>query len=90
MRSPFSMGPSPVADVRVAEIGQIAALAYHTITEMLQTAAELITLKPKDEWASWIQFLLSELQSITPAQSYVDLLAQLQEAIAGQLAELAN
>ncbi len=54
----------------------------HTITEMLQTAAELITLKPKDEW--------SELQSITPAQSYVDLLAQLQEAIAGQLAELAN
>lgn len=62
----------------------------HTLTEMLQTAAELITLKPKDEWASWVQFLLSELQSITPAQSYVDLLAQVQEAIAGQLAELAS
>lgn len=62
----------------------------HTITEMLQTAAELITLKPKADWPAWVMFLLSELQSITPAQSYVDLLAQVQEAIAGQLAELAS
>lgn len=62
----------------------------HTLTEMLQTAAELITLKPKDEWSAWIQFLLSELQSITPAQGYIDLLAQVQEAVAAQLAELAS
>lgn len=62
----------------------------HTITEMLQTAAELITLKPKGDWTSWVLFLLSEIQSITPAQSYVDLLAQVQEAITGQLAELAS
>jgi hypothetical protein len=57
---------------------------------MLQTAAELITLKPKGEWTSWVMFLLTEIQSITPAQSYTDLLAQLQEGIAGQLAELAS
>ena len=62
----------------------------HVITEMLQTAAELITLKPKEEWASWVMFLLSELQSITPAQGYGDLLAQLEGAIAGQRAELAS
>jgi hypothetical protein len=62
----------------------------HTITEMLQTAAELITLKPQGEWPSWVMFLLTEIQSITPAQSYTDLLAQLQEGIAGQLAELAS
>ena len=62
----------------------------HTITEMLQTAAELITLKPQDQWAPWVMFLLSELQSITPVQSYVDLLTQLEGAVAGQLAELAS
>lgn len=62
----------------------------HTITEMLQTAAELVTLKPKGEWAPWVMFLLSEMKSIMPAQSYTDLLAQVQEAIAGQLAELAS
>ena len=62
----------------------------HTITEMLQTAAELITLKPKDEWPPWVMFLLSEMKSIMPAQGYADLLAQVQEAIAGQLAELAS
>lgn len=62
----------------------------HTITEMLQTAAELITLKPQDQWASWVMFLLSELQSITPAQSYADLLTQLEGTVAGQLAELAS
>lgn len=62
----------------------------HTITEMLQTAAELITLKPKSEWPSWVLFLLTEIKSITPVQSYADLLAQLQEGIAGQLAEIAS
>ena len=62
----------------------------HTITEMLQTAAELITLKPKGEWPSWVLFLLTEIKSITPVQSYADLLAQLQEGIAGQLAEIAS
>jgi len=62
----------------------------HTITEMLQTAAELITLKPKSEWMPWVLFLLSEMKSVMPAASYADLLAQLQETIAGQLAELAS
>jgi len=60
------------------------------ITEMLQTVAELITLKPKGEWTPWMLFLLSEMKSILPPQSYTDLLAQLEEAIAGQLAELAS
>ncbi len=62
----------------------------HTITEMLQTAAELITLKPMGDWSSWVMFLLTEIKSITPAQSYADLLAQLQEGVAGQLAEIAS
>lgn len=62
----------------------------HTITETLQTVAELIALKPKSEWAPWLLFLLSEIESVVPAAGYADLLAQLQEAIAGQLAELAS
>jgi hypothetical protein len=60
------------------------------ITETMQTVAELIALKPKSEWTPWVLFLLSELQAILPAQSYADMLAQLQEAIAGQLAQLAS
>jgi hypothetical protein len=60
------------------------------VTETMQTVAELIALKPKSEWAPWLLFLLDELQSVLPAQGYADLLAQLQEAIAGQLAELAS
>ncbi len=62
----------------------------HTITEMLQTAAELVSLKPKSDWAPWALFFLTEMQSVLPAQGYADMLAQLQEAIAGQLAELAS
>lgn len=62
----------------------------HTITETLQTVAELIALKPKGEWTAWLLFLLAELKSVLPAQGYTDLLAQLQEEIAGQLAELAS
>lgn len=61
-----------------------------TITEMLQTAAELITLKPKGDWPSWVMFLPTESQSVTPAQRYADLLAQLREGIAGQLAGMAS
>jgi hypothetical protein len=60
------------------------------ITETMQTVAELIALKPKSEWTPWLLFLLAELQAILPAQGYADLLAQLQEAIAGQLAEMAS
>ncbi len=60
------------------------------ITETLQTVAELITLKPKSEWTPRMLFLLSEMKSVLPPQSYADLLAQLQEAIASQLAELAS
>lgn len=61
-----------------------------TITETLQTVAELIALKPKDEWAVWIQFLLNEMRAMVPAQGYAGLLAQLQEELARQLAELAS
>lgn len=61
-----------------------------TITETLQTVAELIALKPKDQWAAWILFLLEELQGVMPAQGYASLLAQLQEEVARQLAELAS
>lgn len=60
------------------------------ITETMQTVAELIVLKPKSEWTPWVLFLLNELQAILPAQGYADLLAQLQEVIASQLAELAS
>jgi hypothetical protein len=60
------------------------------ITETMQTVAELIALKPKSEWTPWVLFLLSELKTTLPAQGYADLLAQLQEAIAGQLAQLAS
>lgn len=61
-----------------------------TITETLQTVAELIAIKPKNEWMPWMQFLLSELKSVMPSHGYADLLAQLQEETARQLAELAS
>jgi hypothetical protein len=56
----------------------------------MQTVAELIALKPKSEWTPWVLFLLSELKTTLPAQGYADMLAQLQDAIAGQLAQLAS
>lgn len=82
----------PIGAIPISqEFPYLTTLPYdHTITGMLQTAAELITLKPKGDWPSWVMFLLTELQSITPAQSYADLLAQLQEGIDGQLAEMAS
>lgn len=61
-----------------------------TITETLQTVAELIVLKPKEDWASWIAFLLNEMKSVMPAQAYAGMLAQLQEELARQLAEMAS
>ena len=60
------------------------------ITETMQTVAELIVLKPKNEWMPWMQFLLNELKSVMPSQGYADLLAQIQEETARQLAELAS
>jgi hypothetical protein len=60
------------------------------ITETLQTVAELIALKPQSEWPAWLMFLLAELKTVVPAGSYADLLAQLQDEIARQLAELAS
>lgn len=62
----------------------------HTITESLQTVAELIALKPKQEWAAWVLFLLAEMKTILPEQGYTDLVAQVQEDLARQLAELAS
>lgn len=58
------------------------------ITETMQTVAELIALKPRSEWTAWVIFLLDELKTVVPADGYADLLAQLQEEIARQLAEL--
>jgi len=62
----------------------------HVLTEMLQTASELLVQKPDAEWLFWTTFFLTEIQSLAPAQSYINLLVQLQEAIAGQVAELAS
>lgn len=66
----------------------MATIPYdHTITEMLQTAAELIGLKPKAEQPLWVLFLLNELKSMTPQRQYTAILTAVQEEIARQLAE---
>jgi hypothetical protein len=57
-----------------------------TITEMLQTAAELIALKPGPEQSQWFLFMLSEIKSVVPKQKYLDLLVTLQEETSSQLA----
>lgn len=57
-----------------------------TITEMLQTAAELIALKPVQEHPQWLFFMLSEMKSMLSKQGYVDLLIALQEEAGSQLA----
>jgi hypothetical protein len=57
-----------------------------TITDMLQTAAELIALKPTQEHSQWLLFLLEELKSMLSKQGYVDLLIALQEETGSQLA----
>ena len=60
----------------------MATVPYdHTITEMLQTAAELIGLKPKEEQVQWVLFLLEEMKSLSSKQDYTDLLAGIQEGI---------
>ena len=60
----------------------MATVPYdHTITEMLQTAAELIGLKPKEEQVQWVLFLLEEMKSFLPKQDYTDLLTGIQEGI---------
>lgn len=60
----------------------MATVPYdHTITEMLQTAAELIGLKPKEEQVQWVLFLLEEMKSLSSKQDYADLLIGIQEGI---------
>ena len=60
----------------------MATVPYdHTITEMLQTAAELIGLKPKEEQVQWVLFLLEEMKSLSSKQDYADLLTGIQEGI---------
>lgn len=58
----------------------------HTLTEWLQSSAEYITNKPKDQQVDWILFLLDELSSLLAAQDYADLLQALNEAIDQRLA----
>ena len=66
----------------------MATVPYdHTLTEMLQTAAELIGLKPKEEQGQWVLFLLAEMKTFLPRQRYAALLTTIQESVAGQLAE---
>jgi hypothetical protein len=66
----------------------MATVPYdHTLTEMLQTAAELIGLKPKEEQGQWVLFLLAEMKTFLPKQRYVELLTVIQESLASQLAE---
>jgi hypothetical protein len=57
-----------------------------TITEMLQTVAELIALKPAQEHSQWLIFMLGEMKSMLSRQGYVDLLIALQEEASSQLA----
>ncbi len=57
-----------------------------TITEMLQTAAELIALKPAQEQSQWLFFMLGEMKSMLSPQRYQDLLIALQEEAGTQLA----
>jgi hypothetical protein len=57
-----------------------------TITEMLQTATELIALKPAQEQAQWLFFMLGEMKSMLSPQRYQDLLIALQEEAGTQLA----
>jgi len=60
----------------------MATVPYdHTITEMLQTAAELIGLKPKEEQVQWVLFLLGEMKSFLSKQDYADLLTGIQEGV---------
>lgn len=59
----------------------------HTLTEMLQTASELIVIKPKEEQAQWVLFLLGEIKALLPKQGYQELAAAVQEDLAKQLAE---
>lgn len=60
----------------------MATVPYdHTLTEMLQTAAELIGLKPKEEQVQWVLFLLEEIKSLSSKQNYADLLIGIQQGI---------
>jgi hypothetical protein len=66
----------------------MATVLYdHTLTEMLQTAAELIVIKPKEEQGQWVLFLLGEIKSLLPKQDFQQFLAVVQEDVARQAAE---
>ena len=53
----------------------------HTITEMLQTASELVMLKPASERVPWVVFLLQEMGTMFKPPEYDQFLSDLQEAI---------
>jgi hypothetical protein len=65
----------------------MATVPYdHTLTEMLQTAAELIVLKPKEEQVQWVLFLLSEMKALLPPERHTELLTAIYEDLGRQLA----
>ena len=53
----------------------------HVLTENMQTSAELILMRPQEEWSRWVQFLLAELESDLPAEQYSQLLDAVRTAI---------
>jgi len=63
----------------------MATVPYdHTITEMLQTVAELICLKPKEERVQWIVFFLKEIESMQSKAVNSTFFQALQENIANR------
>jgi hypothetical protein len=57
----------------------------HVITENLQTTAELILLKPKEEWVYWVRFLLTEMESQLDRGPAHKLMQDVQALVAARL-----
>ena len=55
------------------------------LTNTLQTTAELIALKDREEQLQWLLFLFSELESFHGKTAFGGFLADLQERIASRL-----
>jgi hypothetical protein len=64
----------------------MTAIPYdHVLTENLQTSAEFILMKAPEEWAGWVKFLVTELESHLEPELSTQLLQELQALIAERL-----
>ena len=63
-------------------------LYHHDLTQWLQMSGEYISnIRPAEERAGWVAFLLDEIKAFIPPEEYVKMLTEIQTGLQQRLDE---